>query len=314
MRLAMLAPIAWRVPPRHYGPWEQFVSLLTEGLVSRGVDVTLFATGDSKSGAKLVSVQPTGYSESTGVDVKVWEGLHISEVFERAGQFDLIHNSFDFLPLTYSALVATPMVTTIHGFSSERILPVYQKYNGRTHYIAISETDRHPTLDYLATIHHGIDITAFGISDNPDDYLLFLGRIHPEKGVEEAITVARRAGRALIIAGIVQDRAYFERCVAPYLGRHDGPLSRPDRPATSPSPPQRGRSPTSPDQLRGALWLQRSRGHGQRHPRDRICAGLNARAHQPWPERISHPQRRRCARCRQPPRGPRPVRHPPGSG
>ena len=224
----MLAPIAWRVPPRHYGPWEQFVSLLTEGLVTRGVDVTLFATGDSKSGAKLISVQPTGYSESTGVDVKVWEGLHISEVFERSGQFDLIHNSFDFLPLTYSALVATPMVTTIHGFSSERILPVYQKYNGRTNYIAISETDRHPTLDYLATIHHGIDMGAFGISENPESYLLFLGRIHPEKGVEEAITVARRAGRPLIIAGIVQDRAYFERCVAPYLDdttvRYLGPI------------------------------------------------------------------------------------------
>ena len=102
MRVAMLAPISWRVPPRHYGPWEQFVSLLTEGLVRRGVDVTLFATADSVTGARLVGTAPTGYSEDDGLDPKVWEGLHISAVFERAGEFDVIHNSFDFLPLTYS--------------------------------------------------------------------------------------------------------------------------------------------------------------------------------------------------------------------
>jgi glycosyltransferase involved in cell wall biosynthesis len=233
MRLAMLAPIAWRVPPRHYGPWEQFVSLLTEGLVRRGIEVTLFATGDSMTCARLVSVQPTGYAESAGVDVKVWEGLHISEVFERAGQFDLIHNSFDFLPLTYSGLVTTPMVTTIHGFSSESILPVYQKYNGRTHYIAISESDRHPSLDYLATVAHGIDTDAFALCENVGDYLLFLGRIHPHKGTAEAITVARRAGRPLVIAGIVQDKDYFEQRVAPYLDgttvRYIGPIGPRER-------------------------------------------------------------------------------------
>ena len=93
--------------------------------------------------------------------MKVWEALHISAVFERAAEFDLIHNSFDFLPLSYSALVDTPVITTIHGFSSEWILPVYEKYNGRTHYVAISDADRHPRLDYLATIHHGIDMQQF---------------------------------------------------------------------------------------------------------------------------------------------------------
>lgn len=229
----MLAPTAWRVPPRHYGPWEQFVSLLTEGLVGRGVDVTLFATGDSRTSAKLVSVMPRGYSESPDVDVKVWESLHISEVLERAGDFDLIHNSFDFLPLTYSSLVETPMVTTIHGFSSERILPVYQKYNGRTHYVAISDSDRHPTLDYLATIHHGIDTDAFELHPNPGRHLLFFGRIHPEKGTAEAITVARRAGMPLVIAGIVDDRSYFDRQVAPHLDgttvRYVGAVGPPER-------------------------------------------------------------------------------------
>ena len=85
------------------------------------------------------------------------ECLHISAVFERAGEFDLIHNSFDFLPLTYSALVSTPVLTTIHGFSSPAIVPVYEKYNRHGAYVAISDADRHPRLDYVATIHHGID-------------------------------------------------------------------------------------------------------------------------------------------------------------
>jgi glycosyltransferase involved in cell wall biosynthesis len=217
MRVAVIAPISWRVPPRHYGPWEQFVSLLTEGLVERGVDVTLFATSDSLTRARLVGSAPTGYSEDPRLDAKVWESLHISAVFERAAEFDVIHNSFDFLPLTYSALVETPVVTTIHGFSSERILPVYQKYDRRSHYVAISDADRHPSLDYVATIHHGIDMRGFVVSSGARDYLLFFGRIHPDKGTKEAIEVARRAGLPLVIAGIVQDQGYFEQFVQPHL-------------------------------------------------------------------------------------------------
>jgi glycosyltransferase involved in cell wall biosynthesis len=217
MRVALLAPISWRVPPRHYGPWEQFVSLLAEGLVARGVEVTMFATGDSVTSAQLVSVAAQGYSESPETDPKVLECLHISEVFERADDFDIIHNSFDFLPLTYSGLVATPVVTTIHGFSSPRILPVYRKYNGRTAYVAISEADRDPTLRYLATIHHGIDTDAFALHPDPGGYLLFFGRIHPDKGTASAISVAARAGRPLVIAGIIQDQSYFDREVAPHV-------------------------------------------------------------------------------------------------
>jgi len=217
LRVAVLAPISWRVPPRHYGPWEQFVSLLTEGLVSRGVDVTLFATADSITGAWLVGTAPTGYSEDTGLDPKVWEALHIAAVFERAGEFDLIHNSFDFLPLTYSRLVETPIVTTIHGFSSERIVPVYQKYNDSGYYVAISESDRHPSLDYVATIHHGIDMAAFAVHPDPGDYLLYFGRIHPEKGTAEAIEVAARSELPLVIAGIIQDQDYYDRLVKPQV-------------------------------------------------------------------------------------------------
>jgi glycosyltransferase involved in cell wall biosynthesis len=216
----MLAPISWRVPPRHYGPWEQFVSLLTEGLVSRGVDITLFATADSKTRARLVGTAPTGYSEGPALDPKVWECLHIAAVFERAAEFDLIHNNFDFLPLSYSALVATPVVTTIHGFSSERILPVYEKYNGNGYYVAISEADRHPRLRYAATIHHGVDLQELSLGDGGGGYLLFFGRIHPDKGTLEAIEVAKRARVPLLIAGIVQDREYFEQKVQPRLDGH----------------------------------------------------------------------------------------------
>jgi len=228
LRVAVLAPISWRVPPRHYGPWEQFVSLLTEGLVARGVDVTLFATADSLTGARLVGKVPAGYSEDPSLDPKVWECLHISEVFERAEQFDVIHNSFDYLPLTYSGLVDTPVVTTIHGFSSDRIVPVFEKYNRRGYYVAISEADRHQKLEYIATIHHGIDMQEFAVQPRAGAYLLFFGRIHPEKGTVEAIEVAEEAGMPLTIAGIIQDNDYFERSVKPRLDgdriRYVGPV------------------------------------------------------------------------------------------
>jgi glycosyltransferase involved in cell wall biosynthesis len=213
--VGVLAPIAWRVPPRHYGPWEQFASLLTEGLVDRGLDVTLFATADSITKARLVGTAPTGYAEDPTLDAKVWEALHIATAFERAHELDLIHNGFDFLPLSFSRLVDTPVVTTIHGFSSERIVPVYERYNDVGHYVAISDADRHPRLRYAATIHHGIEMDAFEPGGGHGGYLLYFGRIHPDKGTVHAIDVAERAGLPLVIAGIVQDQEYFDRCVAP---------------------------------------------------------------------------------------------------
>jgi glycosyltransferase involved in cell wall biosynthesis len=228
LRVGILAPISWRVPPRHYGPWEQFVSLLTEGLAGRGVDVTLFATADSITRARLVGTAPTGYSEDPGLEPKVWEALHISALFERADEFDVIHNSFDFLPLSYSRLVDTPVVTTIHGFSSERILAVYEKYNTNGYYVAISDADRHEKLEYVATVHHGIDMREFEAQLRPGDYLLFFGRIHPEKGTAEAIEVAERADLPLTIAGIIQDDDYFEQLVEPHVDgeriRYLGPV------------------------------------------------------------------------------------------
>lgn len=218
MKVAIISPIAWRTPPRHYGPWERVVSLLTEGLVKEGIDVTLYATGDSVTGATLRSVCRTPYEEDKEVDAKVWESLHISEVIEQADEFDIIHNNYDFLPLTYSSLIKTPMVTTIHGFSSSKILPVFKKYNKKTHYVSISDADRNEELDYIRTVYHGIDIEKFTLNKNAGDYLVYFGRIHPDKGTWEAIQVAKLAKKQLVLAGIIQDKAYFEKQVEPYLG------------------------------------------------------------------------------------------------
>jgi glycosyltransferase involved in cell wall biosynthesis len=217
LRIAVIAPIAWRTPPRHYGPWELFASLLTEGLVRSGHDVTLFATADSVTTATLRATVASGWSEDDGIDPKVAECMHIAEAFEHAAEFDIIHNGFDFLPLTYSRLVSTPVVTTIHGFSSDRIVPVYERYDATCTYVAISDSDRHRALHYAATIHHGIDVDAFALHPSPGDHLLFFGRIHPDKGTAHAIEVARRAGRRLDIAGIIQDEHYFRDEIEPHL-------------------------------------------------------------------------------------------------
>src|SRR6266852_1851488 len=193
MRIAMLSPIAWRTPPRHYGPWESVVSLLNEELVSRGFDVTLFATGDSETSGKLHAICAQGYEEDLSIIPKVWECLHISELFEHAKDFDIIHNNFDFLPLTYTGLITTPVVTTIHG----------------------------------------IDIKQFDFQPEPDDYLLFFGRIHHDKGAREALEIARACNKKLIMAGIIQDEAYYHQYVEPHLHDHNavyvgsvGPVQR----------------------------------------------------------------------------------------
>ncbi len=217
IRIAMLSPIAWSTPPKKYGPWEYIVSLLTEGLVKRGIDVTLFATADSHTLAKLHAVAPRPYEEDKNMIVKVYEGLHISDVFERANEFDIIHNHFDYLPLTYSGLIDTPVVTTIHGISSRKILPVYKKYNNRTFYVSISDAYRCRDLDYIATVRHGIEIEKFHFNEKPQDYLLFLSRIHKDKGAKEAIEVAKKTGKKLRMAGFIADQDYFEKEVKPHI-------------------------------------------------------------------------------------------------
>ena len=215
MKVALLGPVAWRTPPRHYGPWELITSLLAEGLVERGVEVTLFATADSVTAATLDGPCPRGYAEDEALDGRVYEALHVSHAFGRSAEFDLVHNHLDWLPLAFSRHCRAPLVTTIHGFSDRRILPAYQA--ARSAYVSISDADRVPELDYAATIHHGIDLTTVAFSPSGGDDLLILGRIHPDKGTAEAIEIARLAGRRLTIAGPVQDRCYFTERVEPYI-------------------------------------------------------------------------------------------------
>ncbi|MFC3689000.1 glycosyltransferase family 4 protein [Aquipuribacter hungaricus] len=219
MRVGVLASVAHRTPPRGYGPWEQVASTIAEGLVARGHDVTLFATADSLTAARLSAVVPAGYEEDPTVEAKVAEYLHDANAFAHADGLDVISNQFDFMPLSYSRLVRTPVVTTVHGFSSPAIVPVYAAFDDVARYVSISDADRHPALTYEATVHHGIDTAAFAVGPGDGGYLLFLGRIHPDKGTHAAIEVARRAGMPLVVAGIVQDARYFAETVEPHLGR-----------------------------------------------------------------------------------------------
>ncbi len=231
MRVALLGPVAWCTPPRAYGPWEQVVALLADGLVARGLDVTLFASLDSGTAAPVAGVCPRPYNEDPTLDGRVWEALHIGYCLQRSGEFDLVHNNLDWLPLAMSGLCDAPMVTTIHGFSDRKILPAYQR--GRSAYVSISDADRAPGLTYAATIYHGIDVRQFPFVATPGEELVAFGRIHPDKGTADAIEIARRAGRPLVICGPVHDEAYYAARVAPlvdgsavrYLG-NVGPVER----------------------------------------------------------------------------------------
>lgn len=215
-RVAILSPVAWRTPPRQYGAWETVAGNITEGLVARGWDVTLFATGDSVTSAQLHSVVERGYEEDRAIDPKVAEYLHIAEAFEHAAEFDLIHSHYDFMALCYTRLVKTPVLTTIHGFSSPQIMPIYEKYRDG-YFVSISNSDRAPGLNYMATVYNGIDLSIYPIQELGGDDLVFLGRIHPDKGVHLAIEVARLSGLPLLIAGIIQDPVYFREQVEPHL-------------------------------------------------------------------------------------------------
>lgn len=220
MKVAVLSPVAWRTPPRHYGPWEQMASNVAEGLVKEGIDVTLFGTKDSLTEGKLEAIVPNGYEEDKNTDAKVAEYMHVSYLMEKAHEFDIIHNHFDFMPLTYSRLIKTPMVTTIHGFSSPKIIPVYERFNDVNYYVSISYSDRNAALSYVANVYNGIKTTDFTFKEIPaGDYLLFLGRIHPDKGTWEAIQIALQSKRKLIIAGIVQDKHYFNEKIMPHINQ-----------------------------------------------------------------------------------------------
>jgi glycosyltransferase involved in cell wall biosynthesis len=215
VKIALLGPIAWRTPPRAYGPWEQVVSLLAEGLVAHGVDVTLFASLDSVTGADLDGVVARPYNEDPALDGRVWEAIHVAHCLSRSAEFDIVHNHLDWLPLALRGFCRTRMLTTIHGFSGAGILPAYQRADSA--FVSISDADRAPGLDYLATVYHGIDVTQFPFGTAASDALVAFGRIHPDKGTVEAIEIARRAGRPLLICGPVHDERYHAEQVLPHV-------------------------------------------------------------------------------------------------
>ncbi|MBV8345838.1 MAG: glycosyltransferase family 4 protein [Candidatus Eremiobacteraeota bacterium] len=210
--------MSWPAPPPGYGPWEQIAFNVADGMRKRGLDVTLFATGNSHFDGRLVSVVPVGLNEDPALNAEVFTALHVAELFRRAGEFDLINNHLDWKPLTYAlSTQAPPLLTTIHGFSSPQILAAYYAAAQRSFYCSISDADRDPGLDYLATTYNGIDPAQFTFNDRPGQYLAFLGRFHPEKGTHLAIEIARRAGVRLKIAAIPHDEAYFREQVAPHI-------------------------------------------------------------------------------------------------
>ena len=217
-RLAVLAPISWPTPPAGYGPWEQIAFNIADGMRRRGLDVTLFATGNSRFDGKVESVVPVGLNEDPALNGDVFTALHVGELVRRFGEFDLIHNNFDWKPMTYAlGSTAPPFLTTVHGFSSPQILAAYYACAWRSFYCSISDADRDPGLEYLATTYNGIDVEEFTFGPTPGDYLVFLGRFHPEKGTHLAIEIAERAGVRLKMAAIPQDEAYFRELVEPHI-------------------------------------------------------------------------------------------------
>jgi mannose-6-phosphate isomerase-like protein (cupin superfamily) len=217
MRIAILAPIERQSRPPHESRLQQSVSLLAQGLVRRGIDVTLFGSAGAQQSTDLRVVVRHPYGDSQGLDSAAWEALHISELFERALDFDLIHNCLGSIPLTYSGMVETPVLTTIHGWPLAAGLPIYRKYNHRSFYVSVSDSARSPELTYTATIHPGIDLEAFPFQERSQDLLAFIGPIRAETGAREAIEIAQPAGKTLIIAGLSQDEIYFQTQVEPFL-------------------------------------------------------------------------------------------------
>ncbi len=228
MRIAQIAPLWELVPPAAYGGTELVVSLLTDGLVERGHEVTLFAAGGSTTGARLVECAPAALRameeqiklDKTHCTIMGYESLMLQEVFEQAQRFDIIHNHVGFQVLPYAAMSRVPVVTTLHNALSPEVVRKLYERNRHLPYISISNYQRQlwPELNYAATIYHGIDLRRFRPDYNPTgkDYLAFLGRLSPEKGPDIAIEVARRLGMRLIMAGKIDrvDRRYFDRELA----------------------------------------------------------------------------------------------------
>jgi len=223
MRIAQVSPLWERVPPPAYGGIELVVGLLTDELVRRGHEVTLFASGDSISLAKLESVHPRALRLDKDVkEYNIYEMLQLASIYERADEFDMIHSHMGCAALSYANLVSTPTVHTLHGIFTPDNQKMFQ-HAKRQPYISISNAQRELTLDlnYTATVYNGIDVSSYKFYPQPEEppYLVFLGRISPEKGTHLAIEIAKQSGWRLKMAGKVDvvDVEYFEREIKPLI-------------------------------------------------------------------------------------------------
>lgn len=225
MRIAQVAPLQVAVPPRRYGGTERVIYNLTEALVQRGHEVTLYASGDSSTSARLIPFTERAFNFDPAVNPIPHYLAELTEVYRHADDYDIIHSHLDHLTLPFAVHADTPTVITLHGPLSipdeQRILRTYADLS----YISISNSQRRPLpeLHWAATIHHGVDVASFPYSAEPGGYLAFVGRISPEKDPVSAIEIARMAGVPLKIAAKVDpvDRTYFKECVKPLL---DDPL------------------------------------------------------------------------------------------
>ena len=257
LRIAMLAPIAWPVPPTGYGPWEQVVHNLTEALVARGHDVTLFAAAGSRTSARLVETvehafslwpepeknQPRHFDTASGLllgppDFRALEQRHIATCMEAAadGAFDVVHSHLHVHALVFSRLIPCPLISSLHGAAWVKSAhAVFDRYRDQP-FVSLSNAERtlKPDLNYIATVYNGVQLEHFTLQQDKADYLLFAGRLAPEKGAAEAIAIAQGAGRPLRLAGMIepQHQAYFEQRVEPYIDgeqiRYLGLLSQRD--------------------------------------------------------------------------------------
>jgi glycosyltransferase involved in cell wall biosynthesis len=234
MRIGILGPISWRVPPENYGGWELVVHHLTEGLVRRGHEVTLFATADSQTSARLSSVvpRPLSLDPELAQHSRAYESLHMAHAFAGAASFDILHNNLGSYPVAFTQLCPVPMATTLHGSGAEGDSKVIYRRFPSGPYVSISNAERLlvPELEYAATVYNGIDVSQFTFSNKVGEYLLIVGRMSPDKGIHVAIEVARRAGVPLILAGIVppENEQYFDEQIAPRLDadiRFIGPVN-----------------------------------------------------------------------------------------
>jgi glycosyltransferase involved in cell wall biosynthesis len=219
MRIAHIAPVATTIPPQKSGSVELMTSLLTEGLVAHGHDVTLFATGDSRTNAKLTSIYPHGYWHDEHMwPWELYEMLNLAAAVERAREFDIIHYEAAYYPmsLAFARLSPTAIVQTLHHSPSEAEIKLWSRYP-EAPFVAISKEQKRllAGLNVVDIVLHGIDTDNFAFREKPEDYLLFLGRFTEGKGVLQAIEIARRVGMRLILAAAEDD--YYREKVAPHV-------------------------------------------------------------------------------------------------